>query len=154
MSLSPAQIQLGARVPGGGCTCAPRPRSLQAVQFPTASSSCLVSADLRCPPPVLEVVLQDLKGLLPRPPLLGCVLVTRGVMFRLGKHHSDLQVLQALTGGGLPHGNTAQLVAWGLRFQDPSALLQVPLAVTVTLCCVLELHPSRKHEHPQTDPRS
>lgn len=101
---------------------------------PAASPSPLVGAGLPGPPPVVEVILQDLKGLVPCPPLPGCVLVTCGVMFRLGKHHSDLQVLQALAGGVLPqhrrvlpHGNTTQVKGWGLSSQVPSVVLEAPL---------------------------
>lgn len=89
-----------------------RSHSPRAVQSPAASSSNLVGAHLTClpPPPVVEVILQDLKGLVPCPPLLGCILVTCRGMFRLTKHQSDLEVLQAPTGGGLPHGSTTQAV--------------------------------------------
>lgn len=83
-----------------GCTRVLRPRSLQAAQSPAASSSPLVGAELPCPPPMVEVVLQDLVGAVPCLPSLGCLLVTCRVMFRLRKHYSDLQVLQAPTGGG------------------------------------------------------
>lgn len=108
----PGPNPAGCWVPGGRCTHVLRSHSPRAVQSPAASSSNLVGAHLTClpPPPVVEVILQDLKGLVPCPPLLGCILVTCRGMFRLTKHQSDLEVLQAPTGGGLPHGSTTQAV--------------------------------------------
>lgn len=81
--------------------------------------------------------------------------ITCGVMFRLRKRSlRPAGLARPHCWGGLPHAHTTQAVGWGLSSQDPSALLQTPLAVTAAPCCVLELHPSQKYKHPRTDLRS
>lgn len=138
----------------GGLVCCDCP-SLQAVQSPAATSSWLVAAQLTSPPPSMEVVLQALEGLVPRPPLLGL------------SPQSDVQAHKAsLRPAGhaslhrweLPHvgreGVPQAHLGWVLSSWDPSALLQAPLAVLATPCCVLELHRSQKDEHPRTDLRT
>lgn len=116
------------------------------------------SPDLRTPHG--EVVLQDLQvhltpleGLVPHPSLLISVLITCRVMFRVTKHHSYLQVLQAPTSGNCFGAGQEGAAPWkhprGMGSQFLRPIYKHPsLPVMATPCSVSELYPSQKHEHP------
>lgn len=95
VSLSPAQIQPGAGVPGAPVCCDP--------SMYTASGGR--SPDL---PPLWWSCPAGSQGAMsPSPDLVTC-----RVMFRLTEHPSDLQVLQAHTSVGLSWGRAGSAAPW------------------------------------------